>query len=125
MDYSKPTKIDTLTLAFPEDVIGTLLPIRDSLPDEFRRERNPWCRLANEWFFNGSKLDTKSFKEKPGIERNDALRHVQACLGSFQPSHEHKIGGVGYLLSLWFEEETLTACGIKIPSQKRSQDAKR
>lgn len=57
MDWSKPTEISDVQLAFPASVIGT----------------------------------------------QKVHRHISACLGSYEPKHEHKIAGVAYLLSLWFE----------------------
>jgi len=46
----------------------------------------------------------------PKIDSQLAWRHIMTCLKSFEPKHEHKMAGVGYLLSLWFlsfrEEKT-------------------
>src|SRR5580704_11065350 len=100
----KPQKIDTATLAFPTAVEGTLLPAWADIPDEFRGDRgrsNPWCSVVMEWFNNG--LNPVRFKAKDGIDSNDAWRHLGACLKSRQPKHEHKVAGVAYLMSQWFD----------------------
>ena len=41
---------------------------------------------------------------KQGISLSLALRHLGACLSSWEPKHEHKTAGVAYLMSLWFED---------------------
>ncbi len=104
-----PQDVSDVLLAFPATVCGTLLPERDSLPDLYRKNwhltSNHWCQIAEQWFYQG--LTDAEWKTKEGIDLNKALRHLQACLGSFEPKHEHKIGGVGYLMSLWFEDVKL------------------
>ena len=101
--WAVPQDVDGITIAFPANVCGTLLPPRDILPDEFRtgwhRDSNQWCKLAETWFFSG--LHGK-FVTKNGIDETKAIRHLSACMGSFEPKHEHKIGGVGWLMSRWF-----------------------
>jgi hypothetical protein len=78
-----------------------LLPSREDIPDEFMRYGwNDWTRLAQRWWSDGLR---GHFVPKEGIDCSKALRHLDICLRSCQPKHEHKIGGVGYLMSLWFE----------------------
>lgn len=92
------------------------LPKREDLPEEFRKNwhssRNPWCHAISQWFYNGAKslpngngieIDGVKFIAKPGVDANKALAAIKAALGSFEPQHEHKIGGCGYLLSEWFD----------------------
>jgi hypothetical protein len=57
--------------------------------------------MASTKFYRGGELPP----EKDGIDRRAAFRHISACLGSYDPSHEHKIAGVGYLISLWFKSK--------------------
>jgi len=99
--FARPTPVTALDLAFGGD-IGKLMPDYKNLPEEFRRERDPWSRLIHKWFFSG--LDTSSLKPKEGIDKVVALKHCQAIMCSFSPKHEHKIAGVAWLMSQWFEE---------------------
>jgi hypothetical protein len=101
VNVSAPQGMSVADAAFPAQVIGKLLPFYEDIPEEFRRDDTPWNALVNEWFFRGLKGAT--FKAKDGIDRSKALAHVDACMRSFQPSHEHKTAGCAYLLSCWFE----------------------
>lgn len=97
----KPVAISDVELAFPANVIGKLLPEWNAIPAEFRERRSPWCRIAGDAFAGvNSKIEIAL---RSGIDRSLATRHLRACMGSFEPKHEHKIAGVAYLLSLWFE----------------------
>jgi len=99
----KPQEIDPIFMAFPATVVGTLLPNWDDIPKEFRdrgQEGTEWGRLVHDWFFNGL---NGHFVPKDGVSAQLAGRHLQACMGSYQPGHEHKMAGVAYLCSLWFE----------------------
>lgn len=99
--FARPAVVDDLTIAFPARVVGTLLPREDEIPAEFKRWRHPWAEVVSTWFYLG--LDSSVLVAKPGIDKAAALRHLKACLGSFEPSHENKTFGVAYLMSLWFE----------------------
>lgn len=99
----KPKKVDQATMVFPDQVIGEYLPDYASIPEEFKQGHTKWNQIVCEWFFNGLPKGTK-FVPKDDIDKTEALRHIQTCLGSFQPKHEHKEAGVAYLLSLWFED---------------------
>lgn len=90
------------------------MPKREDLPEDFQRNwhssRNPYCHAVSQWFYKGCKLDNGAlvidgvrFKAKEGVDADKALRAIKAALGSFEPSHEHKIGGCGFMLSEWFE----------------------
>ena len=96
------------------------LPKWNDLPENMRRlwHREPWCDLASEWFSDGVKHDGEAlvFKEarltpKPGIDFNQAVRAIKAVLGSYEPSHEHKMAGVGFLFSQWFDRTETKAIG--------------
>lgn len=97
--YDKPQEVSDVDLAFPAHVVGKLIPKREDLPEEFQKNwtNNEYCELASRWFYKG--LRGITFKE--GIDTQMAGRHIQAVLGSFEPSHEEKIGGAGYLMSIW------------------------
>lgn len=98
---TQPVAIDDATLAFPHSVIGKLLPKWDAIPDEFKSNHNKYAELARKWFLNG----IKGITFNPDLDSNTAGRHLQACLGSYEPKHQHKIAGVAYLMSLWDAEE--------------------
>lgn len=100
-DWSKPLEIDDVNLVFPANVIGTWLPAWEEIPEEFQRERNSWCKFAQKLFFlGGSWADPKE-----GIDPELAVRHLSAVLSSFEPKHEHKIAGAGWLMSMWYKEQ--------------------
>lgn len=105
-DWTKPAEVDDITLAFPASVVGTLLPPMAEIPEMFHewRPADPdarrWTDLADTWFALGL---NGYFVPKEGIDSEAARRHLRAVMGSFEPKHEHKIAGVAWLMSLWFE----------------------
>jgi hypothetical protein len=100
MKWDNPQEVDLLSSIFPGSVCGTLLPPLDEIPNEFKQRSNLWARKASDLFFNGGQLPNL----KPGIDPSAAKGHLSAVLGSFEPAHEHKQAGAGYLMSLWYEE---------------------
>lgn len=50
--------------------------------------------------------DLSRLKPRDGVDRDMALRALQACLCSFEPKHEHKLAGAAMLLEEWFELES-------------------
>jgi hypothetical protein len=98
-----PIKVDDVDMAFGGSGVGMekLLPKYETLPEEFRNERDPFSPLVHEWFFKG--LSKKKLTIKPNINENDAWRHLKTIIGSFEPAHEHKIAGIAYLMSQWFD----------------------
>lgn len=98
--FAQPKPVTDVDLAFGGR-IADLMPSYEELPEDFRRERDPFSKIVNGWFFNG--LHTGSLQAKSGIDKSAALRHCRAIMCSFDPSHEHKIAGVSWLLSQWFE----------------------
>jgi hypothetical protein len=104
--WDAPQEVDRATLAFPA-VIGHLLPGYAEVPEEFKGWRgNEYVDAVDSWFFKG--MAKADWKAKPGIDAEKAWRHLSACMGSFAPKHEHKIAGVAYLMSLWFEKAQVT-----------------
>lgn len=102
LDVSFPLPVDDATMAFPVQVIGKLLPFYDDIPAEFKGHGNAWTDLAGKWFFEGLSAQDLQ-KPKTGVGRTSAIRHLSACIRSYQPSHEHKTAGIAYLMSLWFD----------------------
>lgn len=41
---------------------------------------------------------------KEGVDPDKAMRHLAACMRSFEPKHEHKMAGVACLMATWFED---------------------
>lgn len=97
----QPIKVTDAALAFGGDM-KTLLPKMEDIPEEFKKENTKWNKVVSDWFYNGLKVSKWSPKE--GVDLNEAVRHIQAILGSFEPKHEHKMAGCAYLLSEFFDD---------------------
>lgn len=79
------------------------LPKWEDIPDEFKSNRgNKWTDLASRLFYAGAK--GVEFKMKDGLDFRKFVRFWQAHAGSFEPKHEHKLAGLGYLMSQWFDD---------------------
>lgn len=86
--------------------LDVLLPAYETVPEEFRRERDPFTPLVHQWFFRG--LNPEALHARHGINADAAWRHLRAIMASWdpgiaRPQHVHKIVGVPYLMSLWFD----------------------
>ena len=95
------TPEDLTSITDPERAFGTtrLLPPWEEIPDEFKRG-NQYTRLATAIFFGNDLPDGECTFLEGFAESGEALnRAVYAHLKSFAPKHEHKIAGVGYLIS--------------------------
>lgn len=98
----EPKKIDDATMAFPAEVMH-LLPPYDAETKELYSVRNKWESFISHWFYKSIPEEiTDKLKPAEGIDKKEALRHLKACMGSYQPKHEHKIGGCARLLKDWF-----------------------
>ncbi|MCY8577536.1 hypothetical protein MOD24_16960 [Bacillus haynesii] len=97
----KPIGVSDSEIAFGGSV--DLLPKMNDIPHEFKYERNEWTNAIWEWFYEGKRPENLS--PKPGIDSEEALRHIKAALRSFEPKHEHKMAGCAYLLSQFFEKK--------------------
>lgn len=100
-----PRTVSDVDLVFPTDT-RDFLPPYDTIPESFRRGREPLCDLVTRWFFQGLPGSTE-FKPREGVDAKAALRHIRYCMGSFEPKHEHKEAGCAYLLATWFESVTV------------------
>jgi hypothetical protein len=99
----QPQPVDGLRVVFPTDV-SDLMPARADIPDDFRHNRGDarrWIRFQEVWFFHG--LQAVKLVAKPGIDRNQAMRHLATIQNSFDPSHGDKEAAVAFLASLWLE----------------------
>lgn len=98
----KPVKVTGLDLAFGGDM-SKLLPAWKDIPDEFKRHYgNKFVSIIENWFFSGLGANYGKLMPKEGIDKSEALAHIKAVLGSFEPKHEHKTAGCAYLLSQFF-----------------------
>ena len=79
-----------------------LMPKYDDIPEEYKHGNTKWNKLFNDWFFSG--LSNLDITPKPGVDRNKAISHIRAVMGSFEPPHEHKEAGVAFLMAEWFED---------------------
>ncbi|OGU23752.1 MAG: hypothetical protein A2580_17860 [Hydrogenophilales bacterium RIFOXYD1_FULL_62_11] len=75
-----------------------LLPPLDEIPAEFIRG-NVYTSLVEKICFN-QPLPSLDMALVDGLKPEDLNRVIRAHLQSFGPKHEHKIAGVGYMLSL-------------------------
>ena len=97
-----PKEVSDLDLAFPGDILEQgLLPAWEDVPEELKEESS-WPAFVARMFYG----DVGWPKVKEGVDGVKAKRHIMGCLRSFQPKHEHKIAGVAWLMSQWFEEPT-------------------
>lgn len=111
----EPKEVSDVLFAFPANVVGDYLPNEDELPEEFGPNawiHNPCCDLASGIFYGrmthkgesikvaGEKI---GFTPREGVDPMMAWRHILACLKSYEPKHQHKIAGVGYLISMWID----------------------
>jgi len=103
-------EVSDVEAIFPANVVGSILPAKEDIPEEFHSK---WhynsfkpCHTAESIFFKGGMMEDYGYRLKKELEpqRRMVYRALQAALRSFEPSHEHKIVGVGYMISEWFEE---------------------
>ena len=98
------TRDDLLSITDAEVVFGTmrLLPSVEQIPPEFF-DGNIYTDIAQAMFFNTA-LPLAEIEFRKGFDNPDAvepmLRCLTAHLKSWRPKHEHKIAGVGYMISL-------------------------
>ncbi len=78
------------------------LPKNEDIPNEFKLDSNKANKMASDWFFGLLNKETMP-KTKEGLNKFEVLGAIRAILVSFEPSHEHKIAGVAYLINEWFE----------------------
>ena len=104
-------EVSDLDMVFGGDDILKMMPTYADIPDEFKRGNTTWNRLVSEWFFFGIKA--LNVTPKPWIDKTNALRHIRAIIGSFEPKHEHKEAACAYLMSQWFTDATWTRADAK------------
>ena len=81
-----------------------LVPAYKDIPAQYKQTFNSKCRgmqLACDWFFRGVK--NLVVVMKPGIDKGQAIFHLETILGSWVIPHEHKEAAVAYLIESWFD----------------------
>lgn len=74
-----------------------LLPAWDEIPKDFKKG-NCYTAIA-EAILYGRPLPEGDLELADDISPADLNKCIRAHLASFDPSHEHKLAGVGYLMS--------------------------
>lgn len=92
-------------LAFPA-TIDEYLPPWDDIPEEYRdmNSTNKWRKLFSLVFYGDKRVKDVWMRPKEGVDPALAGRHLRCVMGSFDPKHQHKVAGVSYLMSEWFED---------------------
>lgn len=94
-----PVEVTDVQMAFPADALDRM-PEWDAIPPEFRHGGTWQERLWTDVFYRG--LEAISLTPVEGIDPEEAWRHLMSIVGSFAPSHEHKMASLAFLTSLWF-----------------------
>jgi hypothetical protein len=94
-------EIDDTTLAFPANVLG-IMPKYEDIPAKYRHGQEPTNRLFNDWFF--ARLSAVELNPRDGVDKDKAIRHIRAIMGSYEPKHAHKEAAVAFLLDEWFTD---------------------
>jgi hypothetical protein len=100
--------LEVPTVTDAEVAFGTTacLPKWDDVPEDFRDfTYNEHCKAVSTLFYSGGRITDMGYTLKQGLDENDVMRAIRACLCSWEPKHEHKIAGVGYMLSQWFDRK--------------------
>ncbi|ONF42519.1 hypothetical protein BTO32_15005 [Marinobacter lutaoensis] len=102
MPHDKPYSLTPEQVASITDVelafsTERLLPTWEEIPEDFKRG-NLYTSLA-EAIFYGTELPACKVELNDGVKPEHLNRCVRAHLQSFGPKHEHKIAGVGYMIS--------------------------
>lgn len=90
--------ITDVEMAFSAD---RLLPKWEDIPEEFK-QGNIYTQVAD-FLFDGSKMPSAEMTFLEGFEDDKAPADLNRCarahIQSFGSKHEHKIAGVGYMIS--------------------------
>lgn len=92
-----PDLIDSITA--PEWAFSTerLLPAWEDIPADFK-QGNSYTELAEAIFYNRP-IPNGEIELFAGVDAEKLNRCIRAHLQSFGPKHEHKIAGVGFMIS--------------------------
>lgn len=95
-------EVSDLDMAFGGKAMQILPPMTE-IPDEFKHSYgNKWVKFVTDAFYHG--IASHTAKPKEGVDPAAVWRMFRACIGSFEPKHEHKTAGCAYMLSCFFED---------------------
>lgn len=78
------------------------MPPYDEIPQEFKQFRgNAYVEFVEGLFFGAP--PKMELKLRDGFSEEAVAKVIKSHLSSFEPKHEHKMAGVGYMLSLMAE----------------------
>lgn len=108
--WSKPIVVSDSDFGFGSG--ENMVPTMAQIPSEFKEWRGvgvaqKWIRVVDDMFFKGAK-DIRMTVKSPEIDQKLVMRHLKVVLHSYALSHEHKVAGASYLLSLWLDDITYT-----------------
>ncbi len=110
----RPTKMLEIPGVSDADVAysnAQFLPAWDDIPKDFKRHRGtPFNKIVSTLFFEGGKLSDFGLTPKKGVDQRKAMRVIKACMGSWDPKHEHKEAGVAFMFSEWFDLNDGSVC---------------
>ena len=132
--WKRPKEVSDIRMAFPGGVIGSYLPEinvsrvhnldESDFPksERFFAYRHEWERMAEMLFFGN--VPDGEMVLYDGVDPDMMQMHTRVCLGSWEPKHEHKISGVGYLLSKWIAGIKSSTVNVPLPDGMSWEEAK-
>jgi len=102
IDWRLIREVTDADLAFPAEAIDHFLPPYDYIPEKFKDRMHPYRQLV-ETMWGGGLPEDSEWDTRDGIDGDKAFRQIRACMGSYQPSHQHKEAGVAYLIDNFFK----------------------
>ena len=112
--WLRPQPVTIWDMAFGPPDINEYCPTWVEIPDTFQKETQEsikWHEIVNAIFFCGAKAIKVTLKSgMDGVTQAQVLQHCSTVLHSFDLSHERKVAGMAYLLSLWCEEFIYERC---------------
>lgn len=100
--FDQPQEIPRVQQVFAANVVSTLMPAYDSIPEEFRSDGTDWNKFVSAWFFLGDALTKFDLYPRDDVDPQIAWGHLSTILRSWEPKHEHKEAAVAWLMSRWF-----------------------
>lgn len=107
VNWNRPSPVTDIDLAFPARGLE-LAPPDELIPDTLDRK---WLDFQQDWFMYGLPEDCE-IDLQPGVDGNEAMRHLRVVQGCYGLKHQHKQRAVAYLASLWFRDIRYTRPGL-------------
>jgi len=98
-NWDQPKPISDVMAIFPYDTDSEMIPPMKDIPKDYPNKKR-WLQFQRDWFFLGK---LPNLETKPGVDTENACRHLHFVQSSFSIKHEHKEVAVAWLASLWFE----------------------